>query len=68
VATPVAGTQFDQTTNRISKTPANVDMPADAYDADGEVTNHPGIGQMQYDTEGRLTQHVWTGQTTHVPV
>jgi YD repeat-containing protein len=64
MATPVAGPQFDTATNHISKTPADVAMPAGAYDPDGELVNHPNIGQMQYDTEGRMTQFVSGGQTT----
>jgi len=50
--------------NHIAQTPANVAMPADAYDADGELVDHPGIGQMQYDTEGRMTRCVWSGETS----
>ena len=49
VATPVAGSQYDPATNHISQTPANVAMPADAHDADGELVDNPGVGQMQYD-------------------
>jgi RHS repeat-associated protein len=36
-------------------------MPADAYDGDGNLRDHPAVGQMQYDAEGRLTQFTALG-------
>lgn len=56
VSAPVQQSQFDATTNRIVNQPNGQPMPADAYDADGNLRDHPMVGQMSYDAEGRLTQ------------
>jgi len=55
MATPTAIGQFDPATNRLTKTYNNLNLPADAYDSAGNLTNHPHVAMMTYDAEIRQT-------------
>jgi YD repeat-containing protein len=60
---PTSGTQYDETKNRVSQTYNSQPMPADAYDAAGNATNHPYVGVMTYDGQKRLVRYVGNGKT-----
>jgi YD repeat-containing protein len=70
---PPSSTYFDSATNRLSKYGASpgTALPSDAYDAAGNLQNHPELCQngggacMQYDGEGRLTQVTNGGNVAH---
>jgi hypothetical protein len=49
LSTPTAGTQFNTATNRLQQESSGQPLPPGAYDAQGNLTNHPWIGQMSYD-------------------
>jgi YD repeat-containing protein len=51
--------QYDATTNRLAQTSDGVALPAGAYDAAGNLTNHPRMGQFAYDAENRMTAATW---------
>jgi len=55
-STPAAISQFNAATNRLSLQYDNTPMPADAYDAKGNLQDHPQVGQMAYDAENRMVQ------------
>jgi len=63
LATPTAATQFDTATNRLQQESNGQPLPANAYDAQGNLTNHPWIGQMSYDGEGKIWRHIKGGTT-----
>ena len=52
-AMPTAQTQFNAPLNRLSARSTGAALPADAYDAAGNLQDHPDIGQMTYDAENR---------------
>ncbi len=63
LATPTAATQFDTATNRLQQQSNGQPLPPNAYDAQGNLTNHPWIGQMSYDAEGKIWRHIKGGTT-----
>ena len=63
LATPTAATQFDTATNRLQQESNGQPLPPNAYDAQGNLTNHPWIGQMSYDGEGKIWRHIKGGTT-----
>lgn len=64
ISTPVSTSQYDGATNRIALAPDNSSMPSDAYDAAGNLTDHPKMGQFTYDAEGRMTSASIAGALT----
>ncbi|MBK7926306.1 MAG: RHS repeat-associated core domain-containing protein [Bryobacterales bacterium] len=55
---------YDAHANRAVLARANLHtLPSDAYDATGNLTNHPHVGQMTYDGQNRLVRHVSGGTT-----
>ncbi len=63
MSTPTAATQFDTATNRLQQESNGQPLPPNAYDAQGNLTNHPWIGQMSYDGEGQIWRHIKGGTT-----
>jgi len=63
LSTPTAATQFDTATNRLQQESNGQPLPPNAYDAQGNLTNHPWIGQMSYDGEGKIWRHIKGGTT-----
>ncbi len=63
MSTPTAATQFDTATNRLQQESNGQPLPPNAYDAQGNLTNHPWIGQMSYDAEGKIWRHIKGGTT-----
>ncbi len=51
---PGALTSYSSNTNRLIARPNGDPLPTDAYDAAGNLQDHPDIGQMTYDAENRL--------------
>jgi YD repeat-containing protein len=64
LAVPVSLSQYDATTNRIALAPDNSPMPADAYDAAGNLQDHPAMGTFAYDAENRMISATTQGITT----
>jgi YD repeat-containing protein len=55
IPTPIGAWQYSSA-NRIVKRPDGATaMPADAYDAAGNLQNHPDMGKFRYDAENRLS-------------
>ena len=54
-ATPTAQSQFDAASNRLTKTFDGTALLGNAYDAAGNLTNHPWVGAMAYDAENHQT-------------
>lgn len=52
-ATPTGQGQFNAASNRLAQRSNGAALPADAYDAAGNLQDHPDIGQMTYDAENR---------------
>ncbi|MCL4796272.1 MAG: hypothetical protein KJZ84_17050 [Bryobacteraceae bacterium] len=63
LATPTAATQFDTETNRLQQESNGQPLPPGAYDAQGNLTNHPWIGQMSYSGVGKIWRHIKGGTT-----
>ena len=48
---------------RLQQESSGQPLPPNAYDAQGNLTNHPWIGQMSYDGEGKIWRHIKGGTT-----
>jgi RHS repeat-associated protein len=59
---PTAQRQFNALANQLSEQSSNVAL-SNAYDAAGNLQNHPYIGQMTYDGENRLLTFTSGGTT-----
>jgi RHS repeat-associated protein len=60
-APPSAQSEYDAVTNRLVKRPNGAALPADAYDAAGNLRDHPDMGQMTYDAQNRVVAYSYNG-------
>jgi RHS repeat-associated protein len=63
-STPTNINQYSSLTNRIALQYNGQAMPSDAYDASGNLHDHPFMGTFSYDAENRMTSATIAGIST----